>query len=59
MIMYLVLGLGVFAIYMITLGTTGPTGVSDATRDIIMGALPYLAGLGIVVFGIPKLRGRR
>lgn len=57
--MYLILGLGVFAIYMITLGTTGPTGVSTTSRDIIMGALPYIAGLGIVVFGIPRLGRRR
>lgn len=57
MFIYLFLGIGIFAVYMITLGTTGPTGVSTGTRDIILGALPYIAGLGIVVLGIP--RGRR
>lgn len=56
---YLILGLGIFGVFMITLGTTGPTGVSEGTRDIILGAIPYLFGLGIVAFAIPKLWGGR
>ncbi len=59
MLIYLVVGLGLFAVYIVTLGTTGPTGVSEGTRDIILGAIPYLLGLGIVAFGLPKLWGGR
>ena len=56
---YLILGLGIFGVFMLTLGTTGPTGVSEGTRDTILGAIPYLFGLGIVALAIPKMGGRR